>query len=25
LSGEDRERFFCPCVSRARTRMVLAF
>jgi hypothetical protein len=25
LNGEDRERFFCPCVSRAITRIVLAF
>lgn len=25
LSTEDRKRYFCPCVSRARTRIVLAF
>ena len=25
LNGEDRERFFCPWVSRAITRIVLAF
>ena len=24
LSVSDRERYFCPCVSRARTRIVLA-
>jgi len=24
LSVTDRERYFCPCVSRARTRIVLA-
>ena len=24
LSVFDRERYFCPCVSRARTRIVLA-
>lgn len=24
LSASDRERYFCPCVSRARTRIVLA-
>jgi len=24
LSAEDRARYFCPCVSRARTRIVLA-
>lgn len=24
LSPVDRERYFCPCVSRARTRIVLA-
>lgn len=24
LTGSDRERFFCPCVSRARSRLVLA-
>ena len=23
LSASDRERYFCPCVSRARTRIVL--
>lgn len=25
LDGEDREQLFCPCVSRARSRIVLAF
>lgn len=25
LSAADRERSFCPCVSRARTRIVLPF
>lgn len=25
LTATDRERYFCPCVSRARTRVVLAF
>ncbi|HRK17591.1 MAG TPA: 2Fe-2S iron-sulfur cluster binding domain-containing protein [Hyphomicrobiaceae bacterium] len=25
LSVEDRKRFFCPCVSRARTRIVIPF
>ena len=25
LSAEDRERTFCPCVSRAKTRIVLAY
>lgn len=25
LSAADRERQFCPCVSRARTRIVLAY
>jgi len=25
LNGKDRERFLCPCVSRAMTRIVLAF
>ena len=24
LNASDRERYFCPCVSRARTRVVLA-
>jgi ferredoxin len=24
LSAADRARYFCPCVSRARTRVVLA-
>jgi ferredoxin len=24
LSAADRDRYFCPCVSRARTRIVLA-
>ncbi len=24
LNGDDRKRYFCPCVSRARTRIVLA-
>ena len=24
LNASDRERYFCPCVSRARTRIVLA-
>ena len=25
LNAHDRERFFCPCVSRAKTRIVVAF
>lgn len=25
LNNEERKRFFCPCVSRAMTRIVLAF
>jgi len=24
LNAQERERYFCPCVSRARTRIVLA-
>jgi len=24
LSASDRERYFCPCASRAKTRIILA-